>query len=201
MNERPSNETREPNREAPSGIFAAAEMTPGEAVDPLIWTRIDTYLARNRAGAEGLIPLLHLAQATLGYLPAAVLEQIAARLGLPLVQVHGVVSFYHFFSTTPPAKYQLKVCMGTACFVRRARALSEAIRQVLGVDVGGVTKDQLFGLEEVRCLGSCGLAPVMTLNGDTHGNLKPGDARKLAFGLQAKARRERIIESVEERDG
>ena len=173
----------------------SSEVLP--SIDPRLWTRIDAYLARNPGGAERLIPLLHLAQASLGYLPAAVQERIAGRLGLPLVQIHGVVSFYHFFNTTPRAKYELKVCMGTACFVRRARALTETIRQVIGVDVGEVTQDRLFGLEEVRCLGACGLAPVLTLDDDLHGNLTPGDARKLVFGLQARARRERILESSE----
>jgi NADH-quinone oxidoreductase subunit E/NADP-reducing hydrogenase subunit HndA len=138
---------------------------------------------------------------TLGYLPVEVQEKIARRLQLPLVQVHGVVSFYRFFTTRPRAKYQLQVCMGTACFVRRARALTESIQQVLGLDPGCVSNDGLFGLEEVRCLGSCGLAPVVKLNSDTHGHLTPADARKLIFGLQSRARRERTLGLHGEDDG
>lgn len=197
MSDRPLHGSGAPSTELLPSSIGSCGLLPAEPIDPLVWSRMDAYLARHPGGAERLIPLLHLVQATLGYLPVAVQEQVATRLGLPLVQIHGVVSFYHFFNTTPRAKYQLKVCMGTACFVRRARALTEAIQQVLGVDLGSVTKDGLFGLDEVHCLGSCGMAPVLTLNDDTHGYLTPGDARKLVFGLQARARRERVPEPSE----
>lgn len=200
MSERPSSDPGKLSAEATAGFRPSVQPATVESIDPLIWNRIDAYLASNRGGAEGLIPLLHLAQATLGYLPAPVLEQIAMRLDMPLVQIHGVVSFYPFFKTTPRAKYPLMVCMGTACFVRRARVLSETIRQVLGVDVGSVTKDGLFGLEEVRCLGACGLAPAMLIGGEIRGNLTPPETRKLVFALQARTRRERIVESRGEHD-
>jgi len=197
MGEGPRHDPGHPSTAVASTGAGAGPATAVETIDPRIESRIDSYLAHNPGGAELLIPLLHLAQASLGYVPDAVQERIAERLALPLVQVHGVVSFYHFFSTGPRARHPLRVCMGTACFVRRARALTEAIRQVLGVDRGGVTKDGQFGLEEVRCLGACGMAPVLMLDGDTHGNLTPGEARKLVLELQTRARRDRIHASSE----
>lgn len=186
-------------RESPT-VLRPAGAAPQEppSVDPVVQAALDDFLRRNPGGAERLIPLLHLAQASSGYVSAAIQERIAERLGLPPVQVHGVVSFYPYFNTTPQGTHQLKVCMGTACFVRRARALTEAIRQVLGLEVGAVTKDGSIGLQEVRCLGSCGLAPAMMLNEELHGNLTPGDARKLVLGLQSKVRRERPLPPPEE---
>jgi NADH-quinone oxidoreductase subunit E/NADP-reducing hydrogenase subunit HndA len=118
-------------------------------------------------------------------------------LGLSPIQVYGVVSFYHFFTTTPRGKYELKVCMGTACFVRHAQRLVEIVQQVLDVEVGGVTEDRLFSLEQVRCLGACGLAPAMMLNEDTLGNLSPKDVRKRVLKLRTKARREQKAEAAE----
>jgi len=191
----------DPTAEEPSSFYGAAEAQHTEEIDPGVWTEIDEYLADSPGGQERLIPLLHRVQEKLGYLPFAVQEVIADRLGLSLIQVYGVVSFYHFFTTTPRGKHELKVCMGTACFVRHAQRLIETVQQTLGVEIGGVTEDQLFGLEQVRCLGACGLAPAMMHNQETLGNLTAKDLRKMVVRLQSKERRKKKMNDAEKSGG
>lgn len=161
---------------------------PEDAVAPATLALIDTYLRDHSGGTERLIPVLHRVQEELGYLPFPVIKAIAERLGISPIQAYGVVSFYHFFTTTPRGRYQLKVCMGTACFVRNANSVLEAVRDTIGLEVGGVTEDRLFSLEQVRCLGACGLAPAMMVNSEVHGHLTRNGVRKLLLGLRAKAR-------------
>jgi NADH:ubiquinone oxidoreductase subunit E len=161
---------------------------PEEPVSSATVELIDAYLRDHPGGAERLIPVLHRLQEELGYLPFPVIEAIAERLGISPIQAYGVVSFYHFFTTTPRGRYQLKVCMGTACFVRNANSLLESVRDTIGLEVGGVTKDRLFSLEQVRCLGACGLAPAMMVNNEVYGHLTRAGVRKLLLGLRTKAR-------------
>jgi NADH:ubiquinone oxidoreductase subunit E len=179
----------------PQEFFGSEEAQPLDQIDSEIWERIDRRLAEQTGGQERLIPLLHMVQEELGYIPFAVQEYVADKLGMSPIQVYGVVSFYHFFTTTPRGRHQFKVCMGTACFVRQAERLVSTIRDAAGVEVGGVTEDQLFSLEHVRCLGACGLAPAIMLNNDTYGNLTPKDARKMVLRLKSKARREQAEEA------
>lgn len=182
-------EAPEPTREEVPGFFGAEDARLADEIRPETWAEIDEYLAGHPGGQERLIPLLHRVQESLGYVPYAVQEVIADRLGLSPIQVYGVVSFYHFFTTTPRGKHELKVCMGTACFVRHAQRLVETVQQVLGVDIGSVTDDGLFGLEQVRCIGACGLAPAMMHNQETLGNLTPKELRKLVRRLQSRERK------------
>jgi len=184
-----------------TGFFGAEQAEITEELSPEIWTRIDEFLDANPGGQERLIPLLHMAQQSVGYLPVPVQEYVADKLGLSPIQVYGVVSFYHFFTTTPRGKNELKVCMGTACFVRHAKRLVETLEQALAIEVGGVTEDRLFSLEQVRCLGACGLAPAMMLNDDTLGNLTAKDLRKKVLRMKSKARREKAIKSSETPSG
>jgi NADH:ubiquinone oxidoreductase subunit E len=165
---------------------------PAEEVSPATVALIDAYVHAHPGGAERLIPLLHHVQENLGYLPFPVIETIAQRLNISPIQAYSVVSFYHFFTTTPRGRYRLKVCMGTACFVRNAGALLESIRTTIGLEVGGVTEDRLFSLEQVRCLGACGLAPAMMVNSEVHGNLTAASVRKLLRGIRAKARNRQV---------
>jgi len=173
------------------GFFGAERAQPTEEIAAEIWARIDDYLTRNPGKEERLIPLLHMVQQALGYQPVAVLEYIADKLGLSPVQVLGVVSFYHFFTTTPRGKHDLKVCMGTTCFLRHARCLVETMRRTLGVEVGEVTEDRLFNLEQVRCLGACSRAPAVLLDDETIGDLTPESLREMILWLESEAREER----------
>jgi len=183
------------------GFYGAERARITEALDPEIWGEIDDFLANTPGGHERLIPLLHKVQESVGYLPTPIQEYIADKLGLSPIQVYGVVSFYHLFTTTPRGKHELKVCMGTACFVRHAQRLIETLEQVLEIEVGDVTDDRLFSLEQVRCLGACGLAPAMMLNDETLGNLTAKDLRKQVLKMKSKARRERESGSSENPSG
>jgi len=188
--------TTEEPRET-SGFFGAEQAQISEELPPEIWGKIDDFLEANPGGQERLIPLLHMAQESVGYLPTPIQEYVADKLGLSPIQVYGVVSFYHFFTTTPRGEHELKVCMGTACFVRHAQRLIETLEQVLEIEVGDVTEDRLFSLEQVRCLGACGLAPAMMLNDETLGNLTAKELRKKVLRMKSKARRAKATQSSE----
>lgn len=116
-------------------------------------------------GREGsLIQILHLAQEINGYLPLDLQVFIADKMGIPLSEVSGVVTFYSFFSTKPRGKHTIRVCLGTACYVRGGKKIVEGIRDRLGVEVGDTTEDGKFTFEVARCIGSCGLAPAMMID-------------------------------------
>jgi NADH:ubiquinone oxidoreductase subunit E len=135
--------------------------------------KIDRVIAKYKGRHGSLIPVLKESQDVVGYLPKLVQRRIAAGLNVSPSQVYGVVSFYAFFTIVPRGKHVIRVCLGTACYVRGSQQIIERIEKELGVKVGGITKDRKFSLEAVRCLGACGLAPVMTVGQDTHGMLDP----------------------------
>ena len=120
-----------------------------------------------------LINILHATQEHFGYLPEPVQLEIALNLNMPLAKVYGVVSFYSFFTMTPKGKYPISVCLGTACYVRGAEGIVEAIEKELKIKVGQVTEDGKFSLDCLRCIGACGLAPVMMIGDKVHGRLEP----------------------------
>jgi NADH:ubiquinone oxidoreductase subunit E len=111
-----------------------------------------------------LIQILHIVQGIYGYLPLDIQQLIAERLDIPLSEVYGVTTFYSFFSTQPRGEYTIRVCMGTACYVRGGAKILKRLTEMLGVGVGDTTKDRKFTLEVMRCLGACGLAPAMMIN-------------------------------------
>jgi NADH:ubiquinone oxidoreductase subunit E len=140
------------------------------------WEKIDFVINKYKSRHGALIPTLKEVQDICGYLPKNVQHRIADGLHLPSSQVFGVISFYAFFTTVPRGKYIIRVCMGTACYVRGSKEILDALRRELGVDVGGITRDRKFSLEAVRCVGACGLAPVVVVGQDTHGMVTPGRA-------------------------
>ncbi len=119
-------------------------------------------LFRDKEG--NLIQILHIAQELYGHLSLEIQEHIAAALGKPLSEVSGVVTFYSFFSTTPRGEHTIRVCLGTACYVRGGKKIVDALQKTLGVDVGGTTADGKFTFEVARCIGACGLAPAMMID-------------------------------------
>lgn len=123
--------------------------------------------------AEGaLIGILHRAQDIFGYLPRDVQLYIARKLGIPGAEVFGVVSFYSYFTTKPGGKHNISVCMGTACYVRGADKIIERVKEILNIESNEVTEDGLFALKDVRCIGACGLAPVMMIDDKVYGRVK-----------------------------
>jgi NADH:ubiquinone oxidoreductase subunit E len=120
-----------------------------------------------------LIPVLQIAQAMFGYLPATALRKISVALGKPYSEVAGVVGFYSFFTTVPRGKHLVRVCLGTACYVRGGKQVLAALRDVLRIEVGETTPDRQFSLDVGRCFGACGLAPVIMIDDDVHQRVKP----------------------------
>ena len=131
-----------------------------------------------------LINILHGVQDTLGYLPKEVQELIALELGISAARVYGVVSFYSFFTMKPKGKYPISVCMGTACYVRGSEKLLEEFKRVLGIEVGETTPDGKFSLDCLRCVGACGLAPVVMIGEKVYGRLQAVDVKKVLEELE-----------------
>src|SRR5512133_148699 len=127
---------------------------------------LDAIIAKHQGKPGGLIPVLEEAQVALEYLPVSVQKRIAKGLNLPFSRVYGVVTFYSFFTMTPRGRHTVRVCLGTACYVRGGKALAEAIKKQFGIEEGETTADRLFTLESVRCLGACGLGPVVVVDED-----------------------------------
>ena len=120
--------------------------------------------ARESGGEDSLIQVLHMAQELFGHLPLKVQEVIAGEMDIPLSKVSGVVSFYSYFTPTPRGRHTIRVCLGTACYVRGGKKIVESLGKTLGVKIGDTTDDGLFTLEVARCIGACGLAPAMAID-------------------------------------
>lgn len=163
-----------------SEIKRKAVTTPvdGDYTEEVV-EKLDEILKDHKDRPGGLMPVLMAAQDLVGYLPPVVLKHISRGLNLSVSEVHGVVSFYTYFSIKPMGKRRIKVCMGTACFVKRAQEIIKRLKEVLGIDLGEVTPDRAFSMESVNCLGACGLAPVVVVNTDTFGGIDPVSAEKI----------------------
>jgi NADH:ubiquinone oxidoreductase subunit E len=148
--------------------------TCGEAAtEAELLARLDKVLHQYKDKPGALIPVLQIAQGIFGYLPEVALKRIALGLNKPYSEVAGVVGFYSFFTTVPRGKHLIRVCMGTACYVRGGQRVLDAMKQKLGIDVGETTEDRVFSLEVARCFGACGLAPVITIDDEVHHRVKP----------------------------
>ena len=132
-------------------------------------------ISLNKQKKGSLMPTLHEAQKIFGYLPIEVQNLISEELNIPLSEIYGVATFYSQFTLVPRGKYQIGVCLGTACYVKGAQAIIDNIKKELGIEVDGTTEDGEFSLQATRCIGACGLAPVMTINDDVYGKLKAED--------------------------
>jgi len=130
---------------------------------------IDEY--KDREG--NLIQILHLAQGIYGYLPLDIQQLIAERLDMPLSEVYGVSSFYSFFSAQPRGKHTIRVCLGTACYVRGSKKILKRLTELLGVGVGSTTEDRKYTLEVMRCMGACGLAPAIMIDEEVVRQVNP----------------------------
>ncbi len=140
---------------------------------------IDDIIAQKQGERGSLIPVLQSTQNLLGYLPKPILVHISEKLEIPYSEVAGVVTFYSFFSTTPRGKHTIRVCMGTACYVRGGKEVLEALSKELKIGVGETTADGLFSLEVGRCFGACGLAPVVMVDEDVHQRVKESQIKSL----------------------
>ena len=137
---------------------------------------------KDRNGA--LIPVLHQAQEVYGYLPKEVQLHIARRLQVPAAKVYGVATFYSLFSLEKRGKYRINVCMGTPCYVKNAESVLKEFANELDIDVKATTEDGMFTVDAVRCVGACGLAPVVMINDDVFGNVKTADVKGIVKSYQ-----------------
>ena len=133
----------------------------------------------NKNPESYLIATLHKAQELYGYLDIAVMDIIANELSIPTAHIWGVATFYHYFKLVPQGKHSVSVCLGTACYVKGADEILQTLKDILEVKVGETSKDGLFTLQEARCIGACGLAPVIMIDDKIYGNLTPQKTREI----------------------
>ena len=136
---------------------------------------ISAFIEEWKSKPGNLIRVLHQVQQTYGYIPRNIAIEISERLSVPLAKIYGVVTFYNFFKLEKAGKYKIQVCLGTACYIRGGDDLLKALEKELGIGLNSTTPDGLFSIEAVRCLGCCGLAPVIVVNGNVHGRLTAKD--------------------------
>jgi NADH-quinone oxidoreductase subunit E/NADP-reducing hydrogenase subunit HndA len=144
-----------------------------EEFPPSMISEIDRVIKQYKGKPGSAIPVLQRCQQIVGYLPPDVQKRIAKGLNLTPAQIHSVVSFYSFFTMKPRGDHNIRICLGTACYVKRVEESLNKIKEDLKIDVGDVTEDKKFSLETVRCLGACGLAPVMVIDEETYGAVNP----------------------------
>lgn len=143
-------------------------------------------IAELKPQGGALMPALQFAQDMYGYLPYEVQKIIAEELGITLSDVYGVATFYSQFSLYPKGKYQIGICLGTACYVNGSGEIYDKLRNILGIESGECTVDRLFSLDATRCVGCCGMAPVMTVNGEVYGKVKADDVEGIIAKYRAK---------------
>lgn len=141
--------------------------------------RLEELLGIYKSEKGNLISALYVAQSIFGYLPKEVIKFVSEKLNYPVITVEGVATFYSFFSKFPKGKYTIKVCLGTACYVRGGKAILEKVKKELNIDIGETSSDGMFSLEVVRCVGACALAPVVVVNNITHKRLKENKVHDL----------------------
>jgi NADH:ubiquinone oxidoreductase subunit E len=136
------------------------------------YEKLDQIINSHKGQKGVLIQVLHQAQELFGWLPEKVQVKVAEGLDMPLSEVHGVITFYSFFNTVPRGQHTIRVCLGTACYVRGGKQILEQLEKELGIGVAGTTEDRKFSLEINRCVGACGLAPVVTIGSDIYRRVK-----------------------------
>ncbi len=143
--------------------------------------RLDEVLAEYRNKPGALIPVLQIAQGIFGYLPENALKHICLGLDKSYSEVAGIVGFYSFFSIVPRGKHLVRVCLGTACYVRGGKRVLDTLKHELGIDVGETTPDKIFSLEVARCFGACGLAPTIMIDNEVRQRIKPTKIRGILY--------------------
>lgn len=147
-------------------------MTCSNCKDKLL-DKLKQEISVRKKGQDDLIEVLHKTQELFGYLPQEAISMISKEMDVSRSVIYGVITFYHFFTLQPPSKYSIKLCTGTACYVKGADRILEALKDELGVGVEETTSDGLFKITPARCLGACGLAPVMMIDEEVYGRLTP----------------------------
>jgi len=139
------------------------------------FVKLEEVIRKNKGTKGALIPVLHGAQEIFGYLSMEVQKKISEALNVPVAEIYGVVTFYSQFTLKPRGKYTIRVCLGTACYVKGSKSIIDKISRELNIEVGNTTDDGKYTFETTRCIGACGLGPVLTVNGDVYGKLVESD--------------------------
>lgn len=150
-----------------------SEKKPKDALPPSMLSELDRVINQYKDRPGSAIPVLQRCQEIVGYLPPEVQKRIARGLNIPTAEIHSIVSFYSFFTMKPRGDHNIRVCLGTACYVRRVEEVLNKFKEELKINVGDVTENRKFSLETVRCLGACGLAPVIVVDDETYGAMSP----------------------------
>ena len=150
-----------------------------EIIDEQKYTQLKEFIDDNKEKEGYLIPVLHMAQAIFGYLPSEVQKFVAKEMNVSVSMVRGVVTFYSYFKSFPTGKHNITVCLGTACYVRGAKKILEELEKRLGISIGETTEDRKFSIGVQRCLGACGLAPVIMIDKDIHGRMSAKKLNKI----------------------
>lgn len=157
-----------------------------EDAEATLTPELIAFIAEWKPQPGNLIMVLHRVQEHFGYIPRSVAFEVAELLDIPVAKVYGVITFYHFFRMTRPGRHTVAVCMGTACYLKGGQELINELETLLGCSNGSVTDDGEFGIQAVRCIGCCGLAPVLTVDGEVFGNLKPDDLPEILAQFRGK---------------
>ena len=145
---------------------------PLDTKEPVVLPKsLEKYINEWRDKPGNLIMILHRTQEEYGYIPRQVAIKLAQVLDVPLAKIYGVITFYHFFKLTQPGRNQIQVCLGTACYLKGNEDVLQELESLLGIAVNEVTENGEFSIEAVRCVGCCGLAPVITVNGEVYGKI------------------------------
>ena len=152
--------------------------------DPAKEERLQGIIDKYKEEKGALIPVLQQEQDIYGYLPIEVQMAVAKGLDVPLEKIYGVVTFYSFFNLYPKGNYQISVCLGTACYVKGSRKVLDCLQETLNIEPGQCTTDRSFSLDTCRCIGACGLAPVMLINDDVYGRVLPAEVPEIIAKYQ-----------------
>lgn len=150
-----------------------------KAIDSKTVQQIRKIIEANDGQAGAAIRVLQQVQGLIGYLPPDVLATISREMKIPLSELYGITSFYSFFSMVPKGKYVIQVCLGTSCYVKGGQKLIDTLKKDFGLESGGTTPDGKFSLETVRCIGCCGLSPVIAVKEDVHGRVKSSQLKDI----------------------
>ena len=164
------------------GHAVEAKLAKGKAakaIDSRTWRQIKKIIEATDGQAGAPIRVLQKTQELIGYLPREILEAISREMRIPLSELYGITSFYSFFSMVPKGKYVIQVCLGTSCYVKGGQRIIDAVNKELGLESEGTTADGKFSLQTVRCIGCCGLSPVLAINEDIHRRVKPSKLRDI----------------------
>ena len=141
--------------------------------------QIEEIIARYQNETTPLMMILSDIQREYGYIPLDVQELISEKTGIPVAEIYGVVTFYSFFSLTPKGKYVIGVCLGTACYVKGSQQVIDKFAEIIGINPGQTSEDGLFTLDALRCIGACGIAPALTINGKVYPKVSVADVQKI----------------------